>query len=317
MHLQMGVHINVNTQKINSYKSIGLATENLRANVSRLDWWCDHRHPKRCPGATFAASNSKTLTTQIASQKFWEAQGSDFTTLVNIQPVDFSWQIFVWRIFLPVKLGDVCFLPKKPGFTPCLDRLCSRWTRSQSVDQRFGGGAMFFCKCHENQDLYPSNSWFLEILVILFDSIWLSRSELTYTFSYPDPVPSPAFPRVFFYFWDPWPCRMRPRLESPNRQTYVPPSLYPAFCQGSGSRPNWKLQQQKTSFILRTHALKKTHKRHFKKKKGFQLLPFPFSKSLRFCFSSPGIFENDQKKSSKLWAHPSRRSKILTSFTVS
>lgn len=38
MHLQMGVHINTEYKKKDSYKSIGLATENLRANVFRLDW---------------------------------------------------------------------------------------------------------------------------------------------------------------------------------------------------------------------------------------------------------------------------------------
>lgn len=47
-----------------------------------------------------------------------------------IFPGKFFWRIFRWNISV---------LPKKPGFTPCLDRLCSRWTRSQSVDQRFWG----------------------------------------------------------------------------------------------------------------------------------------------------------------------------------
>lgn len=176
---------------------------------------------------------------------------------------------------------------------------------------------MFFCKCHKNQDLYPSKSWFLEILVILFDSIWLSRSEMTKTFSYPDPVLSPAFPPCFVYFWDPWPCRMRPRLESPNRQTYVPP-VFTEFLPRIRFKAKLEISTTKNILHFKDTCFKKRHKRHFKKKKGFQLQPFPFSfKKLAFLFFITWDFRKGSKKSSKLWAHPSRRSKILTSFTVS
>lgn len=125
------------------------------------------------------------------------------------------------------------------------------------------------------------------MILIIFDSIWLSRSELTYTFLSPYPVPSPVFPRFFFDFWDPWPCRMRPRLESPNRQTYVPPGFTQLFAkdpvQGQTGNCNNKKHPSLWGQMF--------------KKKGFQIQPVClFKKSLRFCFwITWETFENDHK----------------------
>ena len=92
---------------------------------------------------------------------------------------------------------------KKPGFTPCLDRLCSRWTRSQSVDQRFWGVGRCFSAnvtrikifIHLNHDSY--NIQYLWFYLILFDYLDPNWHIL---FLYPYQAPSPVFPPCFFLF---------------------------------------------------------------------------------------------------------------------
>ena len=62
---------------------------------------------------------------------------------------------FFWEKFSTGEARRCLFPTKKsPGFTPCLDRLCSRWTRSQSVDQRFWGpGDVFLQMSRESRSL--------------------------------------------------------------------------------------------------------------------------------------------------------------------
>ena len=95
---------------------------------------------------------------------------------------------------------------------------------------------------------------------------------------------------------------LNPPIDKPRCHQFLP-----SFCHGSSSRPNWKLQQQKTSFILRRHAFKKNTKDTSKKRKVFKFNHSPFlSKSVAFLFfSSPRRFlENDPKKSSKTLGAP-------------
>ena len=172
-----------------SYKSWDFLQKISPNELSRLDWWCDHRHPKRCPGAKFAASTSKISTNhpqvspncsnpRIRLHHFGQHPTSGFF-LAN-------GRILRW--------SSKRFLPKKAGLHRVLIGFVQDEHDHNLLNKGPGWGDVFLQMSQESRSLSIKVMILRDTCdLILFDYL----DPNWHTYLYPYPVPSPLFPRFF------------------------------------------------------------------------------------------------------------------------